>query len=293
MGFTFRNMGRPAEALQSYEQARALQEALARDHPATARYREVLSWTYSNLGVIHLELDHPVDAIHFHRRAIAIHEELVARDPGNPHLRSDLAWAWRYLGLARAASGDLETAQDLVERAVELTSGSCGVISPTPRPAGGWPGASTRWGGSASRSGRPAEAAGRWSGPRSSSWPWTARTRCSTGSTSSAINSTSPPSASSRASPRRPKECICKAEEVLHRPSKISPELQLFDMACAYGLWSVAGLDGAIAAAEREPRARRAIAALRRAALSGPAASTGSVATRSSTPSAPAPTSMK
>ena len=57
---------------------------------------------------------------------------------------------------------------------------------------------------------------------------------------------------------------------MLHRPSKISPELQRFDMACAYGLWSVAGLDGAIAASEREPRARRAIAALRRAALSRP-----------------------
>ena len=45
IGFTFRTMGRPAEALRSYEQARAIQEALARDDPATARYREVLSWT--------------------------------------------------------------------------------------------------------------------------------------------------------------------------------------------------------------------------------------------------------
>jgi hypothetical protein len=42
-----------------------------------------------------------------------------------------------------------------------------------------------------------------------------------------------------------------------------------YDMACAYSLWSVAGQDGAIATAEREVRARRAIAALRRACEDG------------------------
>ena len=38
----------------------------------------------------------------------------------NAHHRSDLAWGWRYLGQAVAASGDLDEALRLAERAVDL-----------------------------------------------------------------------------------------------------------------------------------------------------------------------------
>ena len=68
---------------------------------------------------------------------------------------------------------------------------------------------------------------------------------------------------------REVEACLRRAESVLSRPSKLSRELLLFDMACGHALWSVAGLDGAIVADEREPRARRAISALRRAAVAG------------------------
>src|SRR5262249_60877214 len=110
IGFTLRTMGRPAEALQSYEQARAIQELLGRDDLESARYQEVLSWTLSNLGVIELDLGHSVEAIHLHRQALAIHEALVSHQPGNAQYRNDLGWCRRYLSQALAATGDLGAA---------------------------------------------------------------------------------------------------------------------------------------------------------------------------------------
>src|SRR5262249_62418082 len=59
------------------------------------------------------------------------------------------------------------------------------------------------------------------------------------------------------------------AEAILGRSSQVRPELMLYDIACAPCLWSVAGQDGAIEASEREARAERAIAALRRAVAAG------------------------
>ena len=78
-------------------------------------------------------------------QAIAIHEDLVARHPGNAQYRSDLAWCWRYLSLALAASGDLDEALRLAERAAALlrTARRRGT-TPTSSPAGGWRAASTR-----------------------------------------------------------------------------------------------------------------------------------------------------
>jgi serine/threonine-protein kinase len=268
MGFTFRTMGRPADALRSYEQAREIQEALARDHPEAPLYREVLSFTYSNLGLMNLELGNPLEAIPFHRRAIAIHKDLVDGDPGNASHRSELAWAWRYLCLALAASGDLDGAQRLAERAVEdyehLVRGELKDIE-------------TRWrlarcldelGRIRVQTGRPAEAA----------QPLEQASRLL-----ESLDSDNPVLygvdvirnqlflAAQRVFSGRPDEaiaCIRRAEEILSRPSKISAELLLFDIACAHGLWSVAGTDGAIAPDERELRARRAISALRRIAVS-------------------------
>ena len=78
--------------------------------------------------------------------------------------------------------------------------------------------------------------------------------------------------ASQRALSGKPAEamaCIRRAEDVLSRSSRIPLGMPLYDMACAHGLWSVAGQDGAIAPLEREARARRAISALRRAGAAG------------------------
>jgi tetratricopeptide (TPR) repeat protein/tRNA A-37 threonylcarbamoyl transferase component Bud32 len=269
IGFSFRTMGRPVEALQSYEQARQIQEPLARDDPANARYQEVLSWTFSNLGVIHLELDHPVDAIRLHRRAIAIHEVLISCDPGNTEYRSDLGWCWRYLSLALAAAGDLSAALRLAERATALLEE---VVRAERSDV------EFRWrlarcldeiGRIRSQSGRPAEAAEPLE-RAAEFYEDLARDNPVLYGVDLARNRMY--RASQRALSGEPEEalaCIRRAEDVLNRSSQVRPGRLLYDMACAHSLWSVAGQDGAIAPAEREARAQRAIAALRRAVVAG------------------------
>jgi tetratricopeptide (TPR) repeat protein len=268
-GWAFRNMGRPAEALRSYERARAIQEPLARENPATSRYQEYLSWTYSNLGVIHLELGHPAVAIRSHHRAMAIHEPLVNRDPGNAEYRNDLGWCWRYLCLALAASGDLGAALQFAERATALYEGL------VPAHPGN---VELRWrlarcldevGRIRTRIGRRAEAA---------------EPLHRAAEIHEALALENPARfnvdlirnrlylASQRELSGRHEEALAyirAVEQVLDQSLQALPRMVLYDIACAHGLWSVAGQDGAIASAEREPRARRAIAALRRAVTEG------------------------
>lgn len=269
IGYVLRITGRPAAALEAYERARAIQEPLARDYPEVTRYREMLSWTYSNLGVINLELGHAAEAIRFHRRAISIHEAMVALDPENHHLRHDLAWGWRYLCQAEAASGNFEDASRLADWAVEGFEELIKDNATDPE---------TRW-----RLARCLDEVG--------------RLRVLTGRADEAAAPLDRAAGLFAAlyrdnpvyyggdvvrnhlyratqnvfsdRPEKAKACISQAGEILSRPSKTPRELVLFDMACSYGLWSVSGTDGSIAADEREPRARRSIAALRRAAESG------------------------
>jgi eukaryotic-like serine/threonine-protein kinase len=269
IGFCFRTTGRPAEALQSYEQARKIQEPLARDDPANSRYQEVLSWTFSNLGVIHLELGHPDEAIRLHRRALATHEALVRDDPSNIRYRGDLGWCWRYLSLALAASGDLGEALRLAERATAT-------LEDVVRAGGG--DVEPRWrlarcldeiGRIRSLSGRLAEAAGPLE-RAASLYEDLVRDNPVLYGVDLARNRLY--LASQRGLSGAPDEAraiIRRAEDVLSRSSKAGPGMLLFDIACAHGLWSVAGQDGAIAPAEREARAQRAVAALRRAAVAG------------------------
>jgi tetratricopeptide (TPR) repeat protein/tRNA A-37 threonylcarbamoyl transferase component Bud32 len=269
LGFTFRTIGRPTEALQSYERAWAIQEPLARDNPANERYKEFLSWTFSNLGVIHLELAHTADAISFHGRAIAIHEALVSRDPGNTRYRSDLGWCWRYLSLATAASGDLSAARLLAEQAATLHE-ELVRIDPSD--------VEFRWrlarcldeiGRISTQSGRTADAA---EPLERAAEIYEALDRDNPVLYGVDLVRNRLFVASHRTLSGQPEEavaCIQRAEDLLKRSAQVSPEMLLYDLACAHSMWSVAGQDGGITPSEREARGRRAIAALRRAVTAG------------------------
>jgi tetratricopeptide (TPR) repeat protein len=262
-------MGRPGEALMAYERARAIQEPLARDNPANTHYQEVLSWSFSNLGVIQLELGSTAEAIRLHRRAIAIHEAIVGRAPGNSRYRSDLAWCWRYLSLALAASGDLDAALQQAEQAATLHE----ELLRTERDD-----VEFRWrrarcldeiGRLRILSKRPDEAAEPLD-QAATAYEELARENPVLYAVDRARNRLY--LASQRALSGRPEEAagfIRRAGDILDQSSPVRPDLVLYDIACAYSLWSVAGQDGAITPSEREARAGRAIAALRRAVADG------------------------
>jgi serine/threonine-protein kinase len=264
IGFTFRNMGRPDEALRSYDQARGIQERLARDQPESARHQEVLSWTLSNLGVIHQELGHPAEAIRLHQRAIAILDDVVRRLPADAHRRSDLGWGWRYLGLALAGSGDLEAALERLTRAAalheKLVQADRGEVE-------------FRWrlarcldevGRIRAASRRPDEAAAPL---EQATELYEALVRDDPVLYGVDLARNQLYLASQRVMSGRSDQaqaCLLRAEDAARRYAQVRPDLLFYDIACAYSLWSVAGLDGAIAPPERERRTLRAIAVLRR-----------------------------
>jgi tetratricopeptide (TPR) repeat protein/tRNA A-37 threonylcarbamoyl transferase component Bud32 len=269
IGFALRTMGRPTEALESYEQARRIQELLARDDPTNYRHREVLSWTYSNLGVIDQELGRSAEAISLHRLAIAIHEDLVRQVPANNRQRTDLGWGRRYLGLALAGSGDLEAALGQFTLATALHE-ELVRIDPAD--------VEFRWrlarcldeiGHIRSMSSRPADGA---EPLERATEHYKALVRDDPVQYGVDLARNQLYLASQRALSGRPDEArvyLRRAEDVASRSAQVPPAVLFYDMACGYSLWSVAGMDGAIAPAERERRATRAVAALRRAAEAG------------------------
>ena len=271
LGFTFRTMGRPGEALMAYERARAIQEPLARDNPANTRYQEVLSWSFSNLGVIQLELGHTPEAILLHRRAISIHEAIVghAPAPGNPRYRSDLAWCWRYLSLALAAAGELDAGQRQAERAAALHEELLRSVPDDVEFRWRWARCLDEIGRLRTLSGRPNEAAEPLE-QAATAYEKLVRENPVLYAVDRARNRLY--LASQRALSGRPEEAasfILRASSILEQSSPLRPELVLYDIACASSLWSVAGQDGTIAPSERETRAGRAIAALQTAVTNG------------------------
>ncbi len=264
IGFSLRTMGRPAAALSSFEHALEIQDLLARDYPENARFQEYLSWTLSNIGMMQVELGRPAEALEPQRHAIAIHEGLARSFPVEIRFRNDLGWAWRYFSLALAASGDLNAALLLAERAAVLYQELVQADRDDPE---------IRWrlsrcldevGLIRTELGRPAEAAG----PLERAVEFyedLVRDNPALYGLDLARNRLY--AALQRTMTSRREEalaCIREAKEVLRRSSRVPIELVLHDMACSYVLWSVAGREGAIEPAEREARTQRAIAALRR-----------------------------
>jgi tetratricopeptide (TPR) repeat protein len=269
VGFNSRSMGRPGEALRAYQRAREVQEALARDHPEDTRFQEALSWTLSNLGVIEVELGHPARAVDLHRQAIAVHEALVRRDPSSARLRSDLAWCWRYQCLAAASAGDLGEASRLMVRTTalleEIERAGTGDIESWWRLARCLDDTGKILG----LTGHQGEAAGCLGRATALYEGLTLADPVQYGIdlARNHIYLASTLTLSGRGGEAGP--YLRRADEVLRRSSGAGTEAAFFDIACAYCLWSVAGLDGAIDPSQREARAGRAVDALSRAAAAG------------------------
>jgi tetratricopeptide (TPR) repeat protein/tRNA A-37 threonylcarbamoyl transferase component Bud32 len=269
IGHILRVMERPDEALRSFEQARELQDALARDDPTDPRLQENLTRTLANLGAVLQDLGRPADAVPLHRRAIGICEALAERHPGEDRRRASLAWCWRDLSLALASTGDPDAALRLDERAVAIYEDLI---------ATGRGQAEYRWhlarclediGGIHLRFARPADAADPLE-RAAGFYEALARDRLNRyrGDLVRARLSL----ASLRARTGQPEEALAgidRIEELLDRFAAVRPGT-LYDLACAYSLWSAAGRGGVgPTTAEREARAVRAVAALRRAVTAG------------------------
>ena len=284
MGFTFRTLGRPAEALQAYEQARAIQEALARDDPAAGpvprgprhgpcRTSGSSTWSWD---------------IRPRRSASTAAPSRSTRSSSPMTLAAATSAAtWRGAGVTsarrwRPRAISIEALR-LAERAVDLFERLVGE---------GHADAETRW-----RLARCLDEVGRIrvliGHPSDAAGPLERAAGIF-----QAVDRENPVlygvdvvrnqlylalqrEASGRAG--EAEACIRKAESVLSRPSKLSPGIAALRHGLRPRPLERRRPGRGHRADEREPRARRAIAALRRAAVSGSlSASICSAATRSS-----------
>ena len=62
MGILFRAIGRPEEAIASYQKALTLYEALAKAHPTETEYQSDLANSHENLGIIFHATGRPEEA---------------------------------------------------------------------------------------------------------------------------------------------------------------------------------------------------------------------------------------
>jgi tetratricopeptide (TPR) repeat protein len=95
--------GRPAEALASHDQARAIWERLAREHPESPDFASSLGATLNNIATIDLDQGQFENARETLTRAIVWQRKALAADPNHPNYRQFLA---NHLeNLIRAAKG--------------------------------------------------------------------------------------------------------------------------------------------------------------------------------------------
>ncbi len=81
LGVMLNRMGRPAQSLESYHRARAIDERLVRDHPDVTDFWLDLAGNHTNIGVLLGQTGHLTEALESHRRALAINERLAHDHP--------------------------------------------------------------------------------------------------------------------------------------------------------------------------------------------------------------------
>ncbi|WP_165235611.1 serine/threonine-protein kinase [Aquisphaera insulae] len=268
-GFTLRVMGRPEEASVAYTRARAIQERLASMRSVTDLVAGDLAGTYSNLGLIELELGRPEEGVAFHVRAVAIRESLRSRSPSDPVPISDLAWAVRYQAQATSALGRFGDAEALIARAI-------GLLEPLASAAGADQLIRWRFARCLDEQGRLRLVMGRIADAAAPLERSAAALETLYGEYPAYYDDDFIRNriylATQRNLAGRPDDAsalVRRAEDVQARSTKMPAEDFFLDLACGYALWSVSSTEGHAEPGEREPRTRRAIAAIRRWATAG------------------------
>jgi tetratricopeptide (TPR) repeat protein len=104
-------IGSPVEALAALEEARDLQEQLARDDPANIGHRTALANTLNELGRVHGTRSDRRAALRCYDQARVAWEQLAAEYPGVPKFQSALCVAWHNLGNVNQSLQDLRAAR--------------------------------------------------------------------------------------------------------------------------------------------------------------------------------------
>ena len=109
--------GRPAEALASHEQARAIFERLAHDNPSVTNFQRYLAGSHLNIGLLQSQTRRPAEALASFEKARAIFQRLARENPSVIDFQRDLASIHNNIGGLQIGTGELAGAIQSFEQA--------------------------------------------------------------------------------------------------------------------------------------------------------------------------------
>jgi tetratricopeptide (TPR) repeat protein len=90
--------GKPAEALEAFQKALAIQQKLADANPAVADYQSDLALSHNNIGTVLLRTAKPEEALTAWRKALAVNQALADAHPTSAGFQSALAGTHNNIG---------------------------------------------------------------------------------------------------------------------------------------------------------------------------------------------------
>ncbi len=119
IGVLERQLGRTAVALSSYDQALAISERLAVEHPEVPN-QLALAKTLAARGSLLSDLGRGADAMLSYERALAVYEGLAAKAPANAGYQDGVASAYNNIAVAQIKTRHVALALAAFERALEI-----------------------------------------------------------------------------------------------------------------------------------------------------------------------------
>ena len=139
IGSIHRASGHAAEALSSYERARAISQKLADANPEVTAFQSDLAQSYNDVGYIHQETGRLADALASLERARSILQKLADANPAVTRFEGDLAQNHQTIGAIQDQTGHSGLALASFERAraiLQKLADANPTVTHLPEPAG-------------------------------------------------------------------------------------------------------------------------------------------------------------
>src|SRR5262249_10304355 len=111
--------GLPKQAVEHYDAARVILEALVKQQPSATRYRMSLAYIRHNLGMLHAQARRFKEAEQAFQEALKIKKPLAEANP-SPKYQADLALTYQNLGIVCLQTRRLKEAAEHYEAAANL-----------------------------------------------------------------------------------------------------------------------------------------------------------------------------
>ena len=111
--------GQPVKGLASFEEARTIQERLAKANPSVTLFQNELAISYRNIGTLHRDSSRPAQALSSYEQALKIHQRLSLEHPESSEFHSELGWTLNAMATVDLAERRFDKARAELTAAIE------------------------------------------------------------------------------------------------------------------------------------------------------------------------------